>query len=494
VTPVPPAHLARLTLAAVVAAVFLGALDQTVIVTVLPAVVTDLQIPFDHLDQAAWVVSGYLLGYTVALPLVGRVADVHGRRPSWLFALGGFSLGSLGCALAPTLAALVVARLVQAAGGGALLPVAIAIVSDRWPDGRRALAIGIIGAVAEAGGVLGPLYGAAVVQWLSWRWIFWINLPVALVLLAIAFLGLREAPRPGGHLDLVGAALIALSLGLLLLGLSHEPVGLSGLDLRPVLLLAAASGGVGFGWWEARIREPLLDFRLFRTPAFAVAVGGGLLLGVGLIAAMVDVPLYAATVLNASPADGGLLLMRLTAFIPVGALLGGALGQRLRLGYPTGLGFLLVAVGLAAMSQWGIAPGPTALWLSLGLTGLGFGLLIAPLSTAAVNAAGAFHEASGASLFTVARLVGMTVGLSVLTTWGLQRFDDLAGRLPLPLPQPGDTAAVAQARVAAYNLALLRAGAAVYHEIFLAAAVLCLFGLAAAAMLLQAPGGGKAPS
>src|SRR2546430_12263241 len=118
-----PADASRLALVAVIAAVFLGALDQTVIVTVLPAVVSDLEIPFNKIDQAAWIVSGYLLGYTVALPLMGQVADLRGRKLSLCFALALFALGSIGCASSQSLAILVAARVVQAAGGGASLPV-----------------------------------------------------------------------------------------------------------------------------------------------------------------------------------------------------------------------------------------------------------------------------------------------------------------------------------------------------------------------------------
>ncbi len=462
---------------AVVAAVFLGALDQTVIVTVLPAVVTDLEIPFNRIDQAAWIISGYLLGYTVALPLMGRFADVRGRRISFTLALAVFAIGSVGCALSTNLAFLVAARLVQAAGGGALLPVAIAIVSDRYPPARRALAIGAIGAIAEAGGVLGPLYGAAIVSWLDWRWIFWINAPLALLLVVGAYRTLPPDRRPPGRIDLPGAALIAVALAGLIAGLSHEEITLAGRDVRIALVVVGIMAAFGFAVWETRAVEPLLDLHLFRRPAFAAAIVGGILLGGALIVAMVDVPLYAATVLAASPSDGGLLLMRLTAFIPVGALVGGYLGLRLNLAAPTGLGFAAAAAGLGTMSTWGTAPEQNLLWVSLGLAGLGFGLLIAPLSTAAVNAAGSLHEASAAAVFTVGRLTGMTLGLSILTAWGLQRFEDMAGSIPLPLPQPGEAAAAAAQRLADYNQAVLHVGAELYHELFLAAAIVCVVGL-----------------
>jgi hypothetical protein len=175
--------------------------------------------------------------------------------------------------------------------------------------------------------------------------------------------------------------------------------------------------------------------------------------------------------------------MRLTALIPVGAILGGAVSQRVGHALPTGGGFLIAAAGLAEMARWGASPEQSILWLSLGLAGFGFGLMIAPLSTQAVNACGLNREASAAALFTVARLTGMTVGLSILTGWGLQRFEDLVSPIPLPLPKVGEAAAEAQKRLADYNQALVVAGAEVYREIFLVAAVVCVAGAVSVVVL-----------
>ena len=469
----------QLGLAAVVAAVFLGALDQTVIVAALPAIVSDLQVPFDRLDQAAWIVSGYLVGYTVALPIVGQLADTRGRLVSLGGALVVFALGSLAAGLAGSLEGLIVTRLIQAMGGGALLPVAVAIVSDRYPPERRVLAIGAIGAVAEAGGVLGPLYGAAILAHLSWRWIFWLNVPFAalFLLLVIRFAGVSDVRPREGKIDWRGGALFGVALAALIVGLAHESVAVGGVDVRTPSLVMSVLAFIGFAAWEARATDPLLEIRLFHIPGFGAGIVGGFLLGGGLIVAMVDVPLYAATILSASPADGGLLLMRLTAFIPVGAVIGGVVAQRYGLRLPSAGGFVVSALGLLAMSTWGTGPEQARLWLSLATTGVGFGLLIAPLATASVNAAGRGHEASAAAFFSVARLTGMTVGLSILTAWGLQHFGSLAGSIPLPLPVPGETAAQSAQRLAAYADAMRAVGAQVYHDIFQAAAILCLAGL-----------------
>jgi MFS family permease len=208
-------------------------------------------------------------------------------------------------------------------------------------------------------------------------------------------------------------------------------------------------------------------------------VAGAFLLGVSLIVAMVDVPLYAATILNLSPSDGGLLLMRLTALIPIGAVLGGLLGRRFDFGPPTVAGFLIVGSGLLAIGSLGSHPTTVAEWLALALAGVGFGLLIAPLTSAVVEEGGRERASSAAATFTVARLLGMTAGLSVLTWWGLRRFDELTSSLQLPLPAAGENATTYQDRLAAFNRALVTAGTEVYREIFLGAAIVCVGGIVA---------------
>src|SRR5579885_283427 len=224
--------VAVLALVVACAAVFLTALDQTVVVTALQPIMNDLFIPPTNLDQAAWIVSGYLLGYVIVMPLMGRVSDMYGRRRIFLLCLAIFGLASLACALAnpailssfgfsshtqhslenwqaqfslwlgplglnscaadnpalkcvqPGLVWLVPARFIQAVGGGAIVPVAMAIAGDYFGVRRRGLVLGVIGAVTEAGGALGPLYGATIIQLLgSWSWIFLLNVPLVALLL-----------------------------------------------------------------------------------------------------------------------------------------------------------------------------------------------------------------------------------------------------------------------------------------------------------------------
>ncbi|HJT56748.1 MAG TPA: MFS transporter, partial [Ktedonobacteraceae bacterium] len=213
-------NIALLALLAGCSAVFLTALDQTVVVTALPSIITDLQISPTQLDRAAWIITGYLLGYVIAMPLMGRISDIYGRRRVFILCLSIFGVGSLFCGLAPILGNaidisflqhiginvaapgdtadptmltpglvwLVAARFVQAAGGGAIIPVAMAVAGDFYGEKQRGLALGLIGMVTETGGVLGPLYGSVIVQNWGWQAIFYINLPLVLLLMIAIWL------------------------------------------------------------------------------------------------------------------------------------------------------------------------------------------------------------------------------------------------------------------------------------------------------------------
>ncbi|MDQ6660923.1 MAG: MFS transporter, partial [Chloroflexota bacterium] len=232
---------AALTVACI--GVFFTALDQTVVVTALPPIINDLNIGIIKIDHAAWIISAYLLGFIVAMPLMGRVSDIYGRRRIFLLCLSIFGLGSVLCGLAPVfgnmwdlgflnvlnidtsspgLIWLIAARLLQAIGGGALVPVAMAIASDFYGQERRALALGIIGAVTEAGGVIGPLYGALIVQHFGWQYIFYFNIPIVIVLMAAAWVLIPRGTRLHEGIDWIGALLLGLALTCLSLGLAQQ--------------------------------------------------------------------------------------------------------------------------------------------------------------------------------------------------------------------------------------------------------------------------------
>lgn len=477
-------------------AVFLAALDQTMVVTVLPAIMRSLFIPYTRLDDAAWIVTGYLLGYTVAMPLFGRLADVRGRRLMFGFALAVFALGSVLCVLARGLELLVAARVVQAAGGGALVPVAMVVAADLLP-GRRAFALGIVGAAAEAGGVLGPLYGATLSQLWGWRIIFLVNVPLSLALIGATLALLprehRDPTEARPAIDYLGAVLMAASLAALTIGLAGETQA-GKVAVRPAWLAVCAVAFALFLWTETRAKDPLVRLGLFRKLPFSAANLANMAVGVALIIAMVEIPLYAYSILGTSEIDGGLLLMRLTIMIPLGALIGGWIADRV--GYQaTGvLGFVLAGVGFLLIGFWPDQPTGLVMTRDLMITGLGFGVVIAPIGATVIASAGQRWMTTGSALVTVMRMVGMTIGLSALSSWGLRRFNGLMAGTTLPLKTGGMSQQQYDALVAAYESTLNAALHAVYSEFFLIAGVVALVAVVPALLFYRGkPGGPRLP-
>jgi MFS family permease len=501
----------RLAMLAACIAVFLTALDQTVVVTALPQITADLNIDALHLDRAAWIVSGYLLGYVVAMPLMGRISDLYGRRRVFLICLAIFASGSLFCGLAPALGNtfdvsflnilgidtsshglvwLVAARFIQAAGGGAIVPVAMAIAGDFYGPERRATALGLIGMVAEAGGVLGPLYGAVIVQQWSWPYIFYLNLPIVALLLIPILLYIptesrvTEGEKNKERIDIPGALLLGASLTCMSLGLSQEAALLTpgqGDNAAPQnnlwLVLAAVVLFVAFltleFYRQRRANWPLIEPALFKRLHFSAAALSSFLSGAALIIAMVDIPLFIATTTDATAIDSGLALLRLTALIPVGAILGGWLSRLIGSRWTAVGGLLLSALGFWLMSRWSLGVGWAEITVSAVIGGLGFGLIIAPISTSALNVVSSQQGGQASSIITMLRMVGMILGLAALTSWGLGRFRALAAAF---VPPPGVKPMTLEYFKAQADY-LVTVVHGVYTTIFLAAGILCLLAL-----------------
>jgi EmrB/QacA subfamily drug resistance transporter len=499
--------LAALTVACV--CVFFTALDQTVVVTALPQIVTDLQIPFTQLDHAAWIVSAYLLGFIIAMPLMGRVSDIYGRRRIFLLCLSIFGIGSLFCGLAPILAQvsdlsflgvfgldtstpglmwLIGARFFQAIGGGAIVPVAMAVAGDFYGEERRGLALGIIGAVTEAGGVLGPLYGAVVVEHLGWQYIFYLNVPIVIGLFAAAWFLIPRGSRLREGIDWLGAVLLGLALTCLSLGLAQQGTDLGPVNANsaqpqnnPIALALAAVFLIAFVLVERKVRWPVVDLSLFKRLPFSATSLVSLCVGAALIIAMADIPIFVDTVLQRSVMDSGLALMRMTVMIPIGALLGGWLCGRITCRFTAVIGLLFTAVGFYLMSRWPIDVNWTQITISTVTAGMGFGLVIAPIGTTAINAVRSTQAGTASAVVTALRMLGMTLGLAALTSWALAYFKQLAAQYP-SLPISATTEQFAQWSKG-YAAHLVSSAHIVYSAVFFTAMILCLLGIIPAVFL-----------
>ncbi len=505
--------LAALTLACI--AVFFTTLDQTVVVTALPQIITDLHVPIIQLDHAAWIVSAYLLGFVVVMPLMGRVSDIYGRRRIFLLCLTIFGLGSLLCAVSPVLGEmidlsflngigidtsspglviLVGARLFQAIGGGAIVPVAMAIANDFYGKERRGLALGIIGAVTEAGGALGPLYGAVVVQHLGWQYIFYLNIPLVLGLMIAAWLLIPKGTRLREGIDWIGTLLLGIALTCLSLGLAQQGTSLGPAvantpapQNNPIALGLALVFFIAFVFVELRMRWPVVEVRLFKKLAFSATSLVSLFVGAALIIALADIPIFVDTVLQRPVLDSGLALLRLTVMIPIGAVLGGWLCEQISSRLTAILGLLFTAVGFYLMSRWPITVDWTQITISTITAGFGFGLVIAPIGTTAINAVKATQAGVSSAVVTALRMVGMILGLAALTSWALAYFRQLASTYP-SLPSSA-SASQFSAWSKGYATHLIASAHTVYSDVFFFSMILCLIALVPALFLW----GRKAP-
>ncbi|MBW8480732.1 MFS transporter [Actinomadura sp. PM05-2] len=473
--------------------VLLAALDAYVVTTVLTTVVKDLGVPINRLERITPIITGFLLGYVAAMPLLGRLSDRFGRRPVIEACLLLFAAGSVVTALADGVPALTAGRAVQGMSGGALLPVTMALAGDLWDERRRPVVLGAVGSAQELGSALGPLYGAGIAAALGWRWIFWINVPVA-VLAMVAVWFAVPGGRPAGErprIDVAGGLLLALGLGLLVVAVYNPDPGTSALPSWGLPALAAGAAVLAaFVAWEIRSRTRLLDLTGTRRGPLLATLGVALLSGVALIATLVDVQLVAQTLLDEDAVGGALLLAWFLVALLVAAVLGGLLATRTGERVPLVIGMLVAAGGYALIATWpadlaGASYGPLPrMDADLVVTGLGLGLVIAPVSAAVLRTVPAAQFGIASAAVVVARMMGMLLGVSALSAWGFHRFHALTADLRPPLPFLMSKSAFDR-EFAAYTAAVQDALRTEYQELFWITAGLCLLG---AAVALATPG------
>ena len=446
------------------AGVFLAGLELMITAVALPSILADLVVAsgssaWVELRKASWIINAYLLVYILMMPLAGHLADLWGARRTFLGALVIFTVGSALAGLAQDLDQLIGARIVQAIGGGVLVPVGTAAAAHLFDDHARARALGVIGALTFLGMAAGPFLGAAILSGVhpdvvlggsdlatspladffgpAWRWIFFANIPVAVVAMVLGWAASPgwDTPRRTGRLDLVGAIVFGIALGsglvaLTLIGAAgRADAVLAPTTLGSLLALVAAVGTVIAIVHAARTTDPFLDLRLFAHPGFSAAAAVSLLTGYALATAIIGAAVFVDRVLYGGPDDQRLALGALAGATAIGALVSGFAVRLASYRLVTLLGLAMSALGLAAMSRW--TPDTPILGAAAGLAlfGSGFGLSVTPRSTAAVEAAGPAAFGAASSVVTVARMVGMAVGLAVLTAYGSTTIDRLSAQV-----------------------------------------------------------------
>jgi MFS family permease len=465
------------------AGVLVAALDAYVVTTILLTIFNGIGVEVNHPERAFPIVTGYLLGYVAAMPMLGQLSDRLGRRPVLHACLAGFAAGSVVSALATSLPVLVVGRVIQGAAGGALLPVTFALVGDLWDERTRPVALGAVGALQELGSVLGPLYGAGIAALVGWRGVFWVNVPLAALAAAIIQWkvpgGKLSAPAHRPRVDVVGGTILAVGLSALVVGM-YNPDPSRG--VLPSWGPFAIGGGLlalgAFVAWEAVSPTRLLDPAGIDRRPFLAALGTNLLAGAALMITLVDVPLVAQTILDRTPIGGALFLAWFLVGLPVGAVVGGLLTVRASERLTAGLGMALSSASFLLIAGWPVAIllarhhiGPLSLpraEVDLALAGLGLGLVIAPVTAATLRASDPAQHGVASAAVVVGRMLGMLVGIAGAAAWGLHRFKQLTANLNIPL---------SRRQQVVYDRKLKVALRTEYHEVFLISAAICLAGV-----------------
>ncbi|WP_338664202.1 MDR family MFS transporter [Pararoseomonas sp. SCSIO 73927] len=395
-----------LILASVMVALFMVSIESTIVSTAMPQIAGRL----GDLHLYSWVFAAFLLTQTAMTVVFGKLADIYGRRPVMLAGIGIFLVGSLLCGLAWSIPSLIVFRLVQGIGAGAVLPVAQTVVGDLYSAQERGKVQGWLASVWGLSSVLGPLAGGIIVERASWPWIFWINLPIG-VLAAIGFARfLRETVvRERRPVDVVGAALLTLTVAALMAAVTDPGTPLS-LVSAAVFLPALA----GFLWWERRAADPVLDIALWARQAIAtnnlvVFLGGAALIGLTTF-----LPMYVQGVLGRSALTAGFALTMTVLGWPVGAAVGARSFGRLGLRGCLLLGAALMPVGAVAFVLLGPGSSPVLAGAGSFVIGLGMGFLNTAAVVMVQEVVGWSQRGSATASAIFSRNLGSALGAAVL--------------------------------------------------------------------------------
>jgi EmrB/QacA subfamily drug resistance transporter len=461
----------RLIFGALLLVLLLASLDQTIVSTALPTIVGDL----GGIQHLSWVVTAYLLASTISGPLYGKLGDLYGRKKLLQAAIVIFLIGSALCGASQNMGELIAFRALQGLGGGGLLVTTIAVVGDIIPPRERGRYQGFFGAVFGVSTVIGPLLGGFFVDNLSWRWIFYVNVPIGLAALAVIAVAFHARP-PSAHarVDYLGAAVLAGALSAIVLftSLGGTTYGWSSPQSIALVTIGAALT-VAFPFVEAHAAEPILPLELFRNRVFVVTSAIGFIVGLALFGSVTYLPLYQQIVKGHSPTESGLQLTPLVGGLLVTSIASGQLITRYGRYRPFPIaGTAVATVGLYLLSRLDVN---TSTWLAavyMLVVGLGLGMVMQVLVLAAQNAVPYRLLGVATSGSTLFRSVGGAVGVSLFGAIFANRLaHELGSRLPAGtrLPAAANPAAVKRLP-AAVHAPYVAAFSAALHPVFLTAA------------------------
>lgn len=479
-------QLALLT-ASLMLAIALAALDVLIVGTAMPTIVGTL----GGLSLYSWLVSAYLVTSTTTVPVFGRLADVYGRKPIFLAGIAVFLVGSILCGLSASMIQLVAFRAVQGLGAGAVMPMAMTIIGDVFSVEQRARMQALFSSVWGVSSIVGPPLGGLIVSYLSWRWVFFVNVPVGLLAMLLILVVYRERiEHHSRKVDLAGAALLTIGVTTLLFALQEtgQEEVVSGSSLALLYFLALGLLGA-FVWWQSRSSDPTVPFSILRRPVIGVGYLLGLLAGLAQFGVGTYLPLYVQGAMTGTAMTVGAVMAPMSIGWPIGGIASGRLILRTGYKHVLSIGMAAIAVGTAGLL---LLQPSTALALPMALSaiiGLGMGLSATPTMIAVQNAVGWSQRGVATALNQFFRTMGGALGVAIM---GSMLNSDLSARLSggespkgllNSLLDPVGRAALSTETVGALSAAL----AASLHNLYLVVVAAGVVGLLVALVLF--PGG-----
>jgi len=479
-------------ISALMLAMLLAALDQTIVSTALPKIASDLH----GLSKYSWVATSYLLTSAIATPLYGKISDMFGRKKVFQSAIIIFLIGSALCGISQTMNQLIIFRGLQGIGAGGLMTLVFAIIGDVIPPRQRGKYQGYFGAVFATSSVVGPLLGGLFTDHLSWRWVFYINLPLGA--LALAAIGTRlhlPVHRTEHKVDFLGAGLLAISVSTLLLATVWGGTDYPWLSRQIIGLFATSFiGTILFLWREKRAPEPIIPLRLFRNDIFSVSTLLALLVGVGMFGAIIFLPQYQQIVRGDSATKSGLMMLPLVLGLMTASLISGRLiskhGKYRR--FPI-IGTALLALSFWLFSHISLTTSRIDLGIWMVILGIGVGQVMPVMTLAVQNAVERKDLGSATSVVTFSRSIGSSLGAAIFGTILLNR---LTYHINQTIPGAAGAQAAKSLRsstaglhhlppAAAHNVLVAFANS--FHDVFLAGIPFAVLAFMVALFLRESP-------
>ena len=417
-------HRAKMEiLFAILLGLFLAALDQTIVAVALPTIVTEL----GGQSLLTWTITIYLLTSTITVPFYGKLSDLYGRKPLLMIGITLFLVGSVLSGLSQDMTQLIIFRGVQGLGAGALFPISLAVIGDLFTPAERGKYQGLFGAVFGLSSIIGPLLGGFLTEQVSWHWIFFVNLPIGVVALAVIWRLLPTVKRSDAtrNLDYLGAGVFTVAVGALLIGLTNkQSMDWATFEVGGLILIGLALGAV-FVFVESRAKEPIVPLGLWRDRTYATSIIATFLISFGFFGAAVFLPQWFQFVQGATPTNSGLYSLALLAGLILGSVGSGLIVSRTgRYKAVILIGLAVMAVGLVLMSNLRADTELPILWVWMFITGIGIGPTLAVFTIVVQNAVPMRALGVATSNLTFFRQIGGSVGLALLGTVFATRLTD----------------------------------------------------------------------